>query len=146
MLLFTLEPKMTKKQITTLFYYLAIAGIAIYLAYFKGWIFSDFESISPKSAYELLQNDTNVALLDVRTPEEFSKEHIEGATLIPVQVLAQNLSMLSEVKDKKIIVYCHSGTRSIAASRILVDNGFVPLNVSGGITAWKADGLSVTAY
>lgn len=137
---------MTKKQITTLFYYLAIAGIAIYLAYFKGWIFSDFESISPKSAYELLQNDTNVALLDVRTPEEFSKEHIEGATLIPVQVLAQNLSMLSEVKDKKIIVYCHSGTRSIAASRILVDNGFVPLNVSGGITAWKADGLSVTTY
>lgn len=136
---------MTKKQITTLFYYLAIAGIAGYFAYVKGWIFSDFESISPKSAYELLQNDTNVALLDVRTPEEFSKEHIEGANLIPVQVLAQNLSMLSEVKDKKIIVYCHSGTRSIAASRILVENGFVPINVTGGITAWKADGLSVTA-
>lgn len=137
---------MTKKQITTLFYYLAIAGIAAYFAYVKGWIFSDFESISPKSAYELLQNDSNVALLDVRTPEEFSKEHIEGATLIPVQVLAQNLSMLSEVKDKKIIVYCHSGSRSVAASRILVENGFVPLNVSGGITAWKADGLSVTAF
>lgn len=137
---------MTKKQITTLFYYLAIAGIAGYFAYVKGWIFSDFESISPKSAYELLQNDTNVALLDVRTPEEFSKEHIEGATLIPVQVLAQNLSMLSEVKDKKIIVYCHSGSRSVAASRILVDNGFIPLNVSGGITAWKADGLNVTPF
>ena len=72
---------------------LKIAGIALYFAYVKGWIFSDFESISPESAYELLQNDTNVTLLDVRTPEEFSKEHIEGATLIPVQVLAQNLSM-----------------------------------------------------
>mgnify|MGYP002795079728 CR=1 FL=1 len=137
---------MTKKQITTLFYYLAIAGIAGYFAYVKGWIFSDFESISPKSAYELLQNDTNVALLDVRTPEEFSKEHIEGATLIPVQVLAQNLAMLSEVKDKKIIVYCHSGSRSVAASRILVENGFIPINVTGGITEWKADGLGVTPY
>ncbi len=137
---------MTKKQITTLFYYLAIAGIAAYFAYIKGWIFSDFESISPKSAYELLQNDTNVALLDVRTPEEFSKEHIKGATLIPVQVLAQNLSMLSGVKDKKIIVYCHSGNRSVVASRILIENGFVPLNVSGGITQWKTDGLNVTAF
>jgi rhodanese-related sulfurtransferase len=135
---------MTKKQITNLFYYLAIAAIAVYLAYIKGFIFSDFESISPKSAYELLQHDAHITLLDVRTPEEFSKEHIGGATLIPVQELGQNLSKLISVKDKKIIVYCHSGTRSIAASRILVENGFIPLNVTGGITAWKANGLSVT--
>lgn len=136
---------MTKKQITNIFYSLAIAFIAVYFAYSKGWIFSNFESITPKSAYELLQNDRTTVLLDVRTPDEFSKEHIQGATLIPVQVLAQNLSMLSEVKDKKIIVYCHSGNRSVAASRILVENGFNPLNVKGGITQWKADGLSVTA-
>lgn len=135
---------MTKKQITTLFYALAIVALAAYIAYIKGFIFSDFESISPKSAYELLQNDPKVALLDVRTPQEFSQDHIAGATLIPVQELSQNLSMLESVKDKKIIVYCHSGTRSIAASRILVENGFIPLNVNGGITAWKADGLSVT--
>lgn len=137
---------MTKKQITTLFYYLTIAALAVYLAYIKGWIFSDFESISPKSAYELLQNDPKVALLDVRTPDEFSKEHIKGAILIPVQELSQNLSKLIGVKDKKIIVYCHSGSRSVAASRILVDNGFTPLNVNGGITAWKANGLSVTTF
>ena len=136
---------MNKKQILNIFYTLAIAGIALYLAYVKGWIFSDFESISPKQAYELLHNDKNVALLDVRTPEEFAKEHLEGATLIPVQVLSQNLAELSDVKDKKIIVYCHSGSRSVAASRILVENGFTPINVTGGISAWKSEGLSVTA-
>lgn len=135
---------MTKKQITNLFYYLAIAAIAVYLAYVKGFIFSDFESISPKQAYELLENDKNISLLDVRTPEEFSKEHIEGATLIPVQELGQNLAKLADVKEKKIIVYCHSGARSVSASRMLLDNGFTPLNVTGGITAWKANGLSVT--
>ena len=135
---------MTKKQISTLLYSLAFAGLAVYFAYVKGFIFSDFESISPRSAYGLLQNDPKVVLLDVRTPQEFSEGHIAEATLIPVQELSQNISMLEGVKDKKIIVYCHSGTRSIAASRILVENGFVPLNVTGGITAWKADGLSVT--
>lgn len=136
---------MTKKQILNLFYYLAIAGFALYLAYVKGWLFSDFESISPKQAYELLQKDQNVTLLDVRTPKEYASEHIAGATLIPLQDLSANLSKLASVKDKKIIVYCHSGTRSVAASRILVQNGFIPLNVTGGISAWKSEGLNVTA-
>jgi len=133
---------MTKKQITNIFFYLAIALITGYLAYVKGWIFSDFESISPKQAYELLQKDPSIALLDVRTPEEYAPEHIAGATLIPVQVLSENLSKLA--KDKKIIVYCHSGARSVAASRILTQNGFTPLNVKGGISAWKSDGLSLS--
>ena len=134
---------MTKKQITNILYWAAFSAIAIYFAYSKGWIFTDFESISPKQAYSLLKNDTNVTLLDVRTPEEFSQEHIEGATLIPLQSLNENLSQLQSVKEKKVIVYCHSGTRSVAASRILVKNGFIPLNVTGGITAWKSEGLSV---
>ncbi len=136
---------MTKKQMTNIFYYVAIGAIALYFAYFKGWILSDFESISPKSAYELIQSDTNITLLDVRTPQEFALEHIEGAILIPVQELSDNLSQLADVKDKKIIVYCHSGMRSVSASRILVKNGFTPLNVTGGISAWKSEGLSVTA-
>ncbi len=134
---------MTKKQITNIIFYLTVAAIATYLAYVKGWILTDFESISPKQAYTLLKNDTNVALLDVRTPDEFSQEHLEGATLIPVQELSANLSRLESVKEKKIIVYCHSGTRSVAASRILIKNGFTPLNITGGITAWKAEGLDV---
>ena len=136
---------MTKKQITNILYYLAIAGVATYLAYFKGWIFTDFESISPKQAYALLQKDPNVVLLDVRTPDEFATDHIAGAILIPVQTLSENLSKLSNVKAKKIIVYCHSGARSVSASRILMKNGFTPLNVAGGISAWKSEGLSVTA-
>ena len=132
-----------KKITTNILYWCAFAGIATYFAYSKGWILADFESISPKQAYTLLHNDQNVTLLDVRTPEEFAQEHIEGATLIPAQVLNENISKLLHVKNKKIIVYCHSGSRSVFASRILVKNGFVPLNVKGGISLWKSEGLSV---
>lgn len=134
---------MSKKQITNILYWIAFAAIALYFAYSKGWILADFESISPKQAYTLLQKDENVTLLDVRTPEEFAQEHIEGAILIPVQVLNENLSKLQNVKEKKIILYCHSGNRSVAASRILEKNGFTPLNVKGGITQWKSDGLPI---
>ncbi|MDD2950193.1 MAG: rhodanese-like domain-containing protein [Sulfuricurvum sp.] len=134
---------MTKKEIFNIVYWVGFIAIALYFAYSKGWIFTNFESISPKEANALLQKDKNVFLLDVRTPEEYAQDHIDGATLIPVQILGDNLSKLQNVKDKKIIVYCHSGNRSVVASRILAKNGFIPLNVKGGITEWKAQGLSV---
>lgn len=134
---------MAKKHIGNLFYWIVIAAIVTYFAYSKGWILADFETISPKQAYTLLKNGDNVTLLDVRTPEEFAHEHIQGALSVPLQLLNKNLSKLQSAKEKKIIVYCHSGSRSVAASRILAKNGFVPLNVKGGITQWKSDGLSV---
>ncbi|AFV97401.1 MULTISPECIES: rhodanese-like domain-containing protein [unclassified Sulfuricurvum] len=134
---------MKKKQIINLLYWIAFAAIALYFAYAKGWIFADFESITPQQAHTLLENDKNVFLLDVRTQEEFSNEYIESATLIPVQVLSENLSQLESVKNKKIIVYCHSSNRSVAASRILVANGFTPLNMKGGISQWKNEGFTV---
>lgn len=132
---------MTKKTTLTIVYWIGFIAIAIYFAYSKGWIFTNFESITPKQAYSLLQDDENVTLLDVRTPEEFAQEHIEGATLIPVQVLSEKLSELQSVKGNKIIVYCHSGNRSVAASRLLVKNGFTPLNLKGGISEWSAKGF-----
>lgn len=135
---------MTKKKVFNIVYWVGFIAIVIYFAYSKGWIFTNFDSITPKQAYALLHNDENVTLLDVRTPEEFAQEHIEGATLIPVQVLSEKLSQLQSVKETKIIVYCHSGNRSVIASRILTKNGFTPLNVKGGITEWKAQGLQVT--
>jgi len=135
---------MEKKQLLNLGYWILFIAILGYLAYSKGWIFSNFESITPKEAQALLQSGEKVTLLDVRTPDEFTKEHIEGAILIPLQTLDKNLALIANVKNQKILVYCHSGSRSVSASRLLADNGFTPLNVSGGITEWKAQGLSVT--
>jgi rhodanese-related sulfurtransferase len=134
---------MRKKQLLNIVYWILIAGMAGYLAYMKGWIFTDFESISPKQANELMKSGEPITILDVRTPDEYNQEHIEGAISIPLQTLDTNLGVISSAKNQKIIVYCHSGSRSVAASRILVKNGFTPLNVKGGITAWKEQGLSV---
>ncbi len=134
---------MGKKQILNLLYWVIFALIAFYFAYSKGWVLADFESIAPQQAKTMLEKDENVFLLDVRSEDEFKKESIDGATLIPLQILSKNLSALDGVKNKKIIVYCHSGNRSVAASRILVKNGFVPLNLKGGITQWKNDGFTV---
>ena len=110
-----------------------MAGLVFWFAYSKGWILANFQSIDAKQALYLLENDDNVTLLDVRTIQEFKSGHLRGATLIPVQALDENLGMLKQDKDKKIIVYCRTGSRSVSASRILEKNGFTPLNVKGGI-------------
>jgi rhodanese-related sulfurtransferase len=124
--------KFPKNYINVL-YWIAMAGLLFWFAYSKGWILANFESIDAKQAIHLLENDDNVTLLDVRTIQEYKSGHLRDATLIPLQELSKNLSMLKQDKNKKIIIYCRTGSRSVSASRILEENGFTPLNVKGGI-------------
>ena len=121
------------KKITNYLYYIGMAGLLVWFAYSKGWILASFTSVTPQQAVTLLKNDDNVTLLDVRTPEEFRSGHLRDATLIPLGKLEANLNKLAPFKNKKILVYCRSGNRSVAASRILEKHGFTPLNIKEGI-------------
>ena len=131
------------KKYTNVLYYIAMAGMIFWFAYSKGWIFANFVSIDAKQAIHLLDNDDNVTLLDVRTIEEYKEGHLRDATLIPVQALSDNLGMLRPDKNKKILVYCRTGSRSVSASRILEENGFTPINVKGGILSLQSAGVTV---
>lgn len=83
------------------------------------------------------QMDGNYVLLDVRTQEEYDAGAIEGATLIPLSELS---ARVGEIKQyDKVLVYCRSGNRSVAASEILLDAGFAEVHdLQGGIGAWQA--------
>ncbi|MEA3455410.1 MAG: rhodanese-like domain-containing protein, partial [Campylobacterota bacterium] len=127
------------KHPINIFYWVAMAGLFVYFAYIRGWILTDFESISIKQAHILLQEDDNITLLDVRSVGEFKRGYIPRAILIPVEILSENISQLD--RKKNIIVYCQTGSRSVRASRILVKNGFMPLNAEGGFRAWEREGF-----
>ncbi len=130
------------KKFTDILLWTALVLAVLFFAYQRGYILAPFPSVSAKEAYNMIKNDSNVTVLDVRTKEEYEKDgHIAKATLIPVQVLSNNLNKLP--KDKKIIVYCRSGHRSVKASRILEENGFHPININGGIKEWKRNNLPV---
>jgi rhodanese-related sulfurtransferase len=76
-------------------------------------------------------------VLDVRTPAEFKRGHLQGATLIPVQELQKRLAELQAHKERNILVYCATGNRSTVASKILIDNGFQRItNMRYGIAGW----------
>ncbi|MDD5435508.1 MAG: rhodanese-like domain-containing protein, partial [Nitrospira sp.] len=71
----------------------------------------------------------------------FKEGHIEGAVNIPVSELESRLGELS--RDKSIIVYCRSGSRSRSAADILVKNGFTQVYNMGGIVDWINSGYPV---
>ena len=131
------------KKVSNSLYWIAMLALVFWFSYTKGWILADFESIDAKTAITLLEEDDNVSLLDVRTIQEYKTGHLRDATLIPVQALEKNLGMLTQDKDKKIIVYCRTGNRSVSASRILKAHGFTPLNVKGGIIQLMAENVEI---
>ena len=69
-------------------------------------------------------------ILDVRTPAEFNRGNVPSSVNIPVDELRNRLNELP--KDAVINAYCVVGIRSYIACRILMQNGFIVRNISGG--------------
>lgn len=88
---------------------------------------------------EEMKTDTNLVILDVRTPQELVGEHgkIEGVINIPVQVLSQRLDEMEKYKDKNIAVICRSGNRSVIATKMMQAKGYKAKNVLGGMKAYN---------
>jgi len=106
------------------------------------------EDISPQEAFTLIQenqNNPDFVILDVRTPEEFADGYIENAINIDFrsETFRNKLNQLD--KNETYLVYCRSGGRSANAVKIMVELNFREVyNMSGGIIAWKAEGLPTT--
>jgi rhodanese-related sulfurtransferase len=94
------------------------------------------------SALQLKQamaEDSNLVILDVRTPQELVGQHgqIEGVINIPVQVLNQRINEMEKYKDKNVAVICRSGNRSVMATKMMQAKGFKAKNVLGGMKAYN---------
>ncbi len=95
----------------------------------------------PVSAFEVQRRRArgdDFLLLDVRGPDEYQKAHIEGSTLIPVDVLEGRLDEIAGFRGRPVVVHCHHGPRSRRAAKLLLANGFERVEeLTGGIEAWS---------
>jgi thioredoxin len=101
------------------------------------------KTIDAKSFSEKIATTPNPQILDVRTPEEFSSDHIDKA--VNVNWLGDNFVAEAEKLDKTkpVFVYCKSGGRSQSAVQKLEELGFTNIyQLQGGILKWDAAGLS----
>jgi adenylyltransferase/sulfurtransferase len=94
--------------------------------------------VSEITARELSHRLGEIALIDVRDPGEFAAGHVEGATLIPLTELPRRTGEVP--RDRDVVLYCRSGSRSARAQQLLQDAGFTRVrNLAGGLEAWQRD-------
>jgi len=92
--------------------------------------------------FNTLIKSGNGIVLDVRTPQEYSRGHIANSTLISIsdRAFSNKVSILQ--KEKPIYIYCLSGSRSSVAADYLVKNGFKQVyNLQSGIIDWQRNKL-----
>jgi NADPH-dependent 2,4-dienoyl-CoA reductase/sulfur reductase-like enzyme len=96
--------------------------------------------LNVENAQELVK-DSTVTILDVRTPQEFAEGHIQRARLVPVAEINDKIGELSTLKDKQILVYCHSGNRSAVAIRRLDESADIIMFEKGEYISFANCGL-----
>jgi len=87
---------------------------------------------------EALSTNSEIQLIDVRTPKEYNEGHIENALLIDFFSEDFKTKVQELNKNKPVYLYCKSGTRSGKSSKILADLGFTEIvDLKGGFMAWS---------
>ena len=105
---------------------------------------SGVAQINPFEAIRQL-NDQGAVMVDVRETKEFNDGHLKDAVHIPLSDFKARIDELSKYKDKTVIAYCRSGSRSYSACRKLKKAGFDSVsNLQGGIMAWQNQNMPVS--
>lgn len=93
--------------------------------------------LSFEQAHEMLVDDGEVVLLDVREEPEYLSGHAADAMLIPVDEIAEDTaSSLIPERETPVLVYCRTGRRSAEAARKLENLGYRNIYDLGGLVGW----------
>jgi rhodanese-related sulfurtransferase len=105
---------------------------------------TEIKTIDPKTLKSWLDKN-EAALIDVREPFEYKESYIEKAINIPLSQLLINIHKISDLKNKKIVLQCKTGIRSMMGCQALEKEGFEQdmWNLEGGIYTWFFSGFSV---
>lgn len=92
----------------------------------------------PHQVAELLA-DGEIQLIDVRQPQEHEAGRIAGDRFIELGQLATHVDTID--RDRPVVFYCRSGSRSAMATEAFRGAGFDAHNMLGGLLEWHAAGL-----
>jgi hydroxyacylglutathione hydrolase len=87
-----------------------------------------------------VQMNAGAAVVDVRATAEWRSGHVAGSTHVPLgRLVAQ---MQDKPRTQPVILLCESGSRSAIGASLLTTAGFTDVsNLTGGIAAWRKEGL-----
>ena len=98
-----------------------------------------YKTISSTEAQQMIEDNKDALILDVRTAAEYESGHIPNAVnLSNEDIQAGKVDSLKD-KSQLIMVYCRSGNRSRQAAQKLAELGYTNVVDFGGIQSWQGD-------
>ena len=95
------------------------------------------QEIGPRDLARMQQAGEDFTLIDVREPDEPAKGTIAGAVTMPRGILERDIDQGTSDKNRKIVLYCAGGLRSVLAAQSLKSMGFKDvISLSGGYRGW----------
>jgi molybdopterin/thiamine biosynthesis adenylyltransferase/rhodanese-related sulfurtransferase len=108
---------------------------------------AEIEEISTPEAHARLRaaaGEHEPLFVDVRPVDEWDEGHIPGAVHAPRNNLESRIEGLVPDKERELVVYCGSGSRSAFAVRTLHELGYErAVNLAGGFADWKRNGYEL---
>ncbi len=93
--------------------------------------------ITFEEAKQIIDNEKDYVMLDVREEEEYSTGHAHEALLFPLGTInADTAAKLIPSKDTAVMVYCRSGRRSRLAANRLAKLGYKRVYDIGSLVGW----------
>lgn len=71
--------------------------------------------------------------IDVRVPEQYQQEHVQGAINIPLKEVKERIATAVPDKNDTVKVYCNAGRQSGQAKEILSEMGYTHVENAGGL-------------
>ena len=95
------------------------------------------EEITVTELKELIKNNMEVQIIDVREPHEFEIARIPNTKLSPLGEVVKRAGEIDS--SRTAVLHCKGGVRSAKAIAALKETGFSGrlINLKGGITAWS---------
>ncbi len=96
--------------------------------------------IECRAVKQLLDASEDFLLVDCREADEHTQAAIAAATLIPMSEITERLGELEPHRQRRIVVHCHHGGRSLRVANWLRQQGFAQAqSMSGGIDRWAME-------
>lgn len=116
----------------------------IFFSTIFSFAYSQKRELDPRAFSDSIQR-AGIQLLDVRTSGEYEKGHLAGALQADWNNPDQFRERVASLdKQKPVYIYCLAGSRSAAAQKWMLEEGFKKvINLRGGINAWNLEDLPV---
>jgi rhodanese-related sulfurtransferase/glyoxylase-like metal-dependent hydrolase (beta-lactamase superfamily II) len=111
-----------------------------------GLEFDELERISAEQLAEIMHDDPEVPIFDVRKQSEYLSQHVAGVENAPLDSINESMQMIP--KDRVVVVHCAGGYRSMMFVSILRARGYDNIiDVKGGFSSILQTGkFKVTDY